>query len=34
MYPEEICTPMRQELTNSGFKELKTSEDVENLFNN
>tara|TARA_B100001250_G_scaffold409885_1_gene435135 strand:- start:183 stop:596 length:414 start_codon:yes stop_codon:yes gene_type:complete len=34
MYPEEICTPMRQELTNAGFKELKTGEDVENLFNN
>jgi len=34
MYPEELCTPMRKELTESGFEELKTAEDVDNLFNN
>ena len=34
MYPEELCAPMRQELTSVGFKELKTVEDVDNLFQN
>ena len=34
MYPEELCTPMREELTSVGFKELKTEQDVDNLFNN
>ncbi|MFM8433479.1 MAG: BrxA/BrxB family bacilliredoxin [Bacteroidota bacterium] len=28
-YPEYICTPMRQELTNVGFQELRTPEDVD-----
>jgi putative YphP/YqiW family bacilliredoxin len=28
-YPEELCTPMRAELTAVGFKELKTTQDVE-----
>jgi putative YphP/YqiW family bacilliredoxin len=28
-YPEYICTPMRQELTNAGFQELKTPEEVD-----
>jgi putative YphP/YqiW family bacilliredoxin len=28
-YPEYICTPMRQELTQVGFKELKTPEEVD-----
>ena len=28
MYPEEICAPMREELTSAGFKELKTIEQV------
>ena len=32
MYPEEICKPMREELTNAGFQELKTVEDVDALF--
>jgi len=32
MYPEELCKPMRRELTDSGFQELKTQEDVNNLF--
>ena len=34
MYPEELCTPMREELTSVGFKELKTEQDVDNLFKN
>ena len=34
MYPEELCTPMREELTSSGFKELKTIEEVDKLFAN
>lgn len=29
-YPEYICTPMREELTAVGFKELKTPEEVDN----
>ncbi|REJ80838.1 MAG: BrxA/BrxB family bacilliredoxin [Bacteroidetes bacterium] len=29
-YPEYICAPMREELTSSGFQELKTPEDVQN----
>ena len=28
-YPEEICTPMRLELTEAGFKELKTPLEVD-----
>ena len=32
MYPEELCTPMREELTNAGFLELKTVDEVDNLF--
>ncbi|MAZ58156.1 MAG: hypothetical protein CMP56_01935 [Flavobacteriales bacterium] len=32
MYPEELCTPMREELTNAGFIELKTADEVDNLF--
>ena len=31
MYPEQLCTPMRLELTSAGYKELKTSEEVTNL---
>ena len=31
MYPEEICTPMREELTSVGFVSLRTAEDVSNL---
>lgn len=33
-YPEYICTPMRQELTNAGFQELKTPEEVDNSIPN
>ncbi|HNQ11829.1 MAG TPA: BrxA/BrxB family bacilliredoxin [Bacteroidia bacterium] len=29
-YPEELCTPMREELTVAGFEELKSANDVEN----
>lgn len=30
MYPAEIVQPMKEELTDNGFKELLTSNDVEN----
>jgi putative YphP/YqiW family bacilliredoxin len=30
MYPEEMVKPMKAELTDAGFQELYTSEDVEN----
>ena len=30
MYPEEIVIPMKEELTENGFTELLTPEDVEN----
>ncbi len=30
MYPEEIVMPMKEELTENGFKELLTPNDVEN----
>jgi putative YphP/YqiW family bacilliredoxin len=30
MYPEEIVIPMKEELTENGFAELLTPEDVEN----
>ena len=29
MYPEELVKPMRQELVSAGFKELYTSNEVE-----
>src|SRR5690606_3165366 len=31
MYPEELTTPMRLELTNAGFEDLKTADAVDNL---
>ena len=34
MYPEELCKPMREELTSSGFQELTTVEQVDKLFAN
>lgn len=34
MYPEELVTPMRDELTHSGFEELKTVEEVDNKLKN
>ena len=30
-YPEEICAPMREELTSVGFIELRTADDVSEL---
>ena len=30
MYPEELVTPMRLELTNAGFEEFKSASEVEN----
>jgi putative YphP/YqiW family bacilliredoxin len=30
MYPQEIVTPMKEELTENGFTELLTADDVEN----
>ncbi|MAQ69468.1 MAG: hypothetical protein CMD23_00025 [Flavobacteriales bacterium] len=32
MYPEELCAPMREELTTAGFIELKTEDEVDNFF--
>jgi bacilliredoxin len=29
MYPEEIVIPMKEELTENGFKEMQTPEDVD-----
>ncbi|MCB9245777.1 MAG: BrxA/BrxB family bacilliredoxin [Flavobacteriales bacterium] len=34
MYPEELVKPMRAELTQHGFRELKNSEEVDNVMNN
>ncbi|MDA0773793.1 MAG: BrxA/BrxB family bacilliredoxin [Bacteroidetes bacterium] len=34
MYPEEIVRPMREELTQVGFKELATAEDVNQALAN
>ncbi len=31
-YPEMLVTPMRAELSNHGFEELKSSEEVDNAF--
>ena len=33
MYPEEMCKPMREDLTSVGFIEMKTSDEVENILN-
>ncbi len=33
-YMKEIVKPMRQELVDAGFKELKTEEEVENFMEN
>jgi putative YphP/YqiW family bacilliredoxin len=32
MYPEELVAPMRADLTNNGFVELRDSEQVNNTF--
>lgn len=34
MYPEELVTPMRADLTEVGFQEFKTAEEVENHLKN
>ncbi|MDX5319438.1 MAG: BrxA/BrxB family bacilliredoxin [Bacteroidota bacterium] len=34
MYPEMLVAPMRAELTNNGFKELKTVDEVVNTLEN
>ncbi len=34
MYPEELVAPMRSELTQVGFEELKTADAVEDHLNN
>ena len=31
MYPEEICTPMRKDLTSEGFEEMRTAEEVDSV---
>jgi putative YphP/YqiW family bacilliredoxin len=31
MYPEELVAPMRKELTDVGFVEMKTAEEVDNI---
>ena len=31
MYPEEMCAPMREDLTSAGFISLRTAESVSNL---
>jgi len=34
MYPEELVLPMRKQLTDQGFSELITINDVENMIDN
>lgn len=34
MYPPELVVPMKQDLTNYGFKELLSANDVNELLNN
>tara|TARA_A100001388_G_C28486293_1_gene364818 strand:- start:64 stop:477 length:414 start_codon:yes stop_codon:yes gene_type:complete len=34
MYPEQIVAPMRLDLSQEGFTELRTANDVENLLEN
>jgi len=34
MYPEEVVKPMREQLTNQGFSELKSTNDVDNMISN
>jgi putative YphP/YqiW family bacilliredoxin len=33
MYPEQIVIPMKEELTENGFKEMLTAEEVDNTLN-
>ena len=32
-YPEEMCKPMREDLTSVGFVEMRTPEEVEEILN-
>jgi len=34
MYPEQLVAPMRTDLTSAGFKELKTSDEVDQYLKN
>ena len=34
MYPEELVYPMRKQLTDQGFDELKSIDDVEKMISN
>lgn len=34
MYPPELVQPMKEDLTNAGFKSLTTSEEVDNTIKN
>lgn len=34
MYPEQLVAPMRSELSNEGFEELKSAEETEEILNN
>ena len=34
MYPEELVFPMRKQLTDQGFSELRTVDDVESMMKN
>jgi putative YphP/YqiW family bacilliredoxin len=34
MYPEQLVAPMRNDLTSVGFTEIKTPEEVDEVFNN
>ena len=34
MYPEEMCTPMRAELTDAGYEEMRSAEEVEAVLGN
>ncbi len=34
MYPEEMCTPMRADLTDAGYEEMRSAEEVEEVLGN
>ncbi len=34
MYPDQLVAPMKKELTDIGFKELKSAQDVDDLLKN
>ncbi|MCB0282998.1 MAG: BrxA/BrxB family bacilliredoxin [Calditrichae bacterium] len=34
LYPEELVSPMREELTSVGFQELKTTDEVDSILAN